>query len=709
MAFSSNGQWMIVDVPYVGLFRVSADLTEMVPFAKSMEQIAPDMAYYIAISNDGNYVALSTANNLTLHGLASCSQHNFTYGSSVSLAGCNSREIWNGHNGIAGVKEKIIGSNLAERLQFIDDDTLKIVGRHYNSSNTDNIYDEYYVSAPGTTLYKLAFLGMGDSYISGEGIGVYQEGTDTDDNKCHLSPQSYPNLIGRQYFDSFASVACSGAKTIDVDGLSAEYGGQTKNKIKLSSRNPDLEEILAAFSPGYAQQRQFINRYHPKTALISIGGNDVDFAGMVKSCVVPEPANPICYSTHQERKQKAREIYEAFDKLVNTYNNILNNGTENLYVVGYPEVAKENGNCGVNVHLSNDEIIFSNELIHYLNQTIEAAANRAGARYVDIEHALDGHRLCEASNNNIAMNGLTAGNDTLFIGNESYHPNALGHKLIMKKVLEQTNNMQEVMPAKDENAKQPEITDDMPLLAGLTPAPELSNLESVDDITNETLVRGTPSALYVAGLEANTAPNTKYRVELHSNPTTLGYLTSDANGNISGNVTIPTDIAPGIHTLNLYGPSYGGEQIQIQQFVYVAASENDADGNGVPNSQQQCVVVEPSGQDADEDGIDDACDPVIGETSVAIDIPQTTASSTSSSDKMADTSDSKQSQPANQLDQDKNKNAVLGDKTAAKNRQKQAYSEDSSTTNFLLESLVVASIMGFGITLLLHNKSAGDL
>lgn len=720
LAFSSNGQWMIVDIPYAGLFKVSADLTEMVPFAKSVEQmLPPNSAYYAAISNDGRLVAISSNNNLSIYNLGGCSQHQFTYGSTVSTAGCISRDIWKAHGGVDGIKGQIAGSSMAERLEFINDDTIKFVGRHRDNTTMTNVYDEYYVAAPGSTLHKLAFLGMGDSYISGEGIGIYQEGTDTNDNKCHLSPQSYPYLIGAQLYDSHRSVACSGAKTTDVDGLSDKYGGQTKIKQELGKRSPDKYAILESFSPGYAQQLQFTKEYRPKTALISIGGNDVKFADMVKSCVVPEPTNPTCYSTYQERKQKAGDIYKLFDPLVTTYSNILSNGTENLYVVGYPRVAKENGNCAINVHLNNDEIIFSNEIVHYLNQVIEAAADKAGARYVDIENALDGHRLCEAKSNNIAVNGLTMGNDAGVyvpfvdwqlgpLEKASYHPNALGHRLIMKAILDQTDDMHEPMPAKDNNAKPPQVTDDMPLLAGLTPAPELPNLESVDDITNGTLVRGTPTALYVDGLAANTAPNTEYRVELHSSPTILGYLTSDANGNISGKVTIPGDIAPGIHTLNLYGPSYGGEQIQIQQFVYVAASEDDADGNGVPNNQQPCIVIEPSLQDIDGDGIDDACDPVIGEPIATIETPQDgMASNTGTIQTSIAQNNFSQPQTVDRQAPEESRK-VLGDTTVSKNNSNR-FDEESPATNFWLESLVVAGILAFTAVLILRSKSSGEL
>jgi hypothetical protein len=36
-------------------------------------------------------------------------------------------------------------------------------------------------------------------------------------------------------------------------------------------------------------------------------------------------------------------------------------------------------------------------------------------------------------------------------------------------------------------------------------------------------------------------------------------------------------------------------------------------GNNIDDSQEQCFLVPPSDNDVDSDGIDDACDPVIGD------------------------------------------------------------------------------------------------
>jgi len=89
----------------------------------------------------------------------------------------------------------------------------------------------------------------------------------------------------------------------------------------------------------------------------------------------------------------------------------------------------------------------SADLIDYLNLVISQAAAKAGVRYVDVSHAFDGHRMCEAISSQVAVNGFTAGTDggvgpIKFVGTESYHPNALGHQLLANTIRTQTNNFQ---------------------------------------------------------------------------------------------------------------------------------------------------------------------------------------------------------------------------------------------------------------------------
>jgi hypothetical protein len=67
-----------------------------------------------------------------------------------------------------------------------------------------------------------------------------------------------------------------------------------------------------------------------------------------------------------------------------------------------------------------------------------------------------------------------------------------------------------------------------------------------------------------------------------------------------------------MHELHLRGPGLDGTLIDLYQFVYVVDSEQDYDGDKIPNELEPCGFYWASGIDADDDGVDDACDATIG-------------------------------------------------------------------------------------------------
>jgi len=111
-------------------------------------------------------------------------------------------------------------------------------------------------------------------------------------------------------------------------------------------------------------------------------------------------------------------------------------------------------------------------------------------------------------------------------------------------------------------------------------------------------------------------PNSQYRIVINSQPLTLKTGVLDADGNVTANFTIPPELEPGFHTLHFYTKNLAGETVDIRKVVYVAASLTDFDGDGVPNTANQCLVMPLSNLDEDKDGVDDACDSDITEAPV---------------------------------------------------------------------------------------------
>jgi lysophospholipase L1-like esterase len=469
-----------------------------------------------------------------------------------------------------------------------------------------------------TTLFR----SLGDSYISGEGAFQYLEGTDTDGNHCHVSLVSYPALLGHDLnYNSYHSVACSGATTNDVTNISAGYKGQAKpNTEKSKFTQIQISSILSNFQQGYIDQLDFVKQYEPKVITLSVGGNDVGMISKLKSCINPGT----CFSSYEDRLEFVREVNSKFNSLVDTYDKLKNAGSPDMriYVVGYPQIAKPDGDCALNVHLNNDEIIFTTQAINYLDGVLKAATAKAGVFYVDDEDAFYGHRFCEAGPGSVAMNGVTAGNDIPArfggpIGSESFHPNPFGYQLLENKILEATHKLTDPMPEANLLAA-------LPAEAGLEilNAPHsgraVNSVEYDNGLAQDLAYRQVPIDISIDGAAHSLAPGTTLQVELHSTPVSLGSLTADVGGSISTQITIPEDVPAGYHIIHFYGTDLSGRPVDIYKDIYLANTADDLDGNGILDSTQRCLGIEESGQDFDQDGTDDACDGSITQPPAAL-------------------------------------------------------------------------------------------
>jgi hypothetical protein len=620
LSYSSNGNWMLVDSPGGTFMRVNMATFDVLPFAPSLN--APgdysNRKGETAISDDGHYAAIATNDfsYFRVYDLTTCTgSTNNSYSQPLN---CQYRDYW------PASAAAINGFKAIYSLRFINDDNISMTATYNWQSGTSYSAAKFTVTAPGKQAHSLDYLALGDSYISGQGEFQYKDGTNTDLNTCHLSPLAYPFTLGTDLYNQYNSIACSGAKTKDITGAGIQNYNSNPDGAQSHGKSDSKydEEIRTNFEPGYRIQLEFIQRYQPRAVTLSIGGNNVGFADIVKKCVVESAIAKDCYNTYDARMALAKLIQNNFTNLQQTYQAILkaDPGVQ-LYIIGYPQVAAQPNtinSCGLNVRLTPNDISFAQSLITYLNWTIQQAAESAGARYVDVENALDGHRLCEAKASSIAMNGLTAGNDNGIIGSESYHPNVLGHQLLAQAILNQTNNLKQSMPTANASIKAP-ATNDPQTQAFLGGYPVTStkfpDVISTDDITASTVVRNTGMAISVDGTRYGLKPNTNYQVTMSdgTSTTNLANVTSSANGDLNLVPTMPANAALGYQTVSIQGTNIAGQTIQIYKLVYIAAALDDIDGDGVPNNQEACFALSPGGVDTDSDGIDDACDPVIGD------------------------------------------------------------------------------------------------
>lgn len=618
MAVSAGARWLVADTPS-GLVR--ADLAggsyQAVVFAPSLESAGYSAfsGAQLAISDDGNYVALSRSSgggtavqpNLTLYDLGHCAVAN-------AQNPCPSRDLWNASRGWQGAAAFIPKAARLANVRFVDGGTIRFDAVYNANGNRFDVAT--FVLTTAQTTNGMGLLGMGDSYISGEGAYTYIKGTNSGGNHCHQSLVSYPFLLGAKLFTAYDSVACSGAVKNDIFNTNAQYAGQVRDGSLAADRNQI--EILESLRPGYIMQQQFVKQYKPESIVLSIGGNDIGFGDIVSTCVaavrVPSPfdlssTHNTCFATYEDRYELAQAIKGKFNDLVATYQDIRNSSpATRVYVVGYPHIAQPGGSCGLNVLLDANEVQFSEDLIDYLNNVIAQAAAKSGVRYIDVSHAFDGHKLCEAGQK--AVNGLTAGDDTMgILGSESYHPNVYGHQLLASAISRATGNLSVAMPAPQPNAAAPAVDDALALLRN-APKKGRKTMQTVhvDGMTKYVWIAGQEIALHLDGLLSNVALSSPVDASIHSEVTHIAMLQTDANGDIDATVTVPAGLAPGFHTVHLQGKDMNGNDADAWQSVYVAASATDYDGDGLPNATDACRYIANSNIDSDNDGIDDACD-----------------------------------------------------------------------------------------------------
>ncbi len=591
ISFSSNGKWMVVDSQSIAMLRVNLETYQVTPFKSPyVYNLGQAPLPNTTISDDGKYAATtSRAKDLTIIDVDSCQTSPSTF---LTFHSCSSKD----HGPF--VNSRIPGGLGASRLRFIDNRLLTFYASYTPTATTRQLA-KYRLVPAGDSQSSVDYMALGDSFTSGEGAYDYFAETDTDENMCHLSRSSYPYLIGQQLeLNSYNSVACSGAKIENIN--------QYVQKENIPSPN-SMGDLL----PGYKRQLQYVKKYQPNVITVSVGGNDIGFGKSIIECVGYGVLPSTCYRYYEDRLEVLRLINKQFDRLVETFIQLKSgakSGTK-IYALGYPEEVKNNGNCAINVRLDNEEIEFSNLLIGYLNSVIERSATKAGVRYVDVSQAFSGHRLCETDSQFIAVNGLTAGDNRLgIIANEGFHPNKLGHQLFKLTILEQTSNFSQNMPAPDATVRPPTEDPSLPILQAPSSDRGTNDLQPDEDLTPDDIYKDNEQTLVLNSMQHSLKPNAEYKAEIHSDPTSLGIFTTNSEGDLSGTFTIPTNVEPGYHTVHIYGPNLNDEQIDIYKTVFIGASENDYDGDGVQNQQDTCPGDQNSGIDADNDGIDDACD-----------------------------------------------------------------------------------------------------
>lgn len=640
-AFSANGRYMIAYVDYGGYVKI--DLQTMT--AKIIAYV-PSAWYYTlpkaaAITSDGRYAVIEGGAQIV--DTANCGDdfgNGFMWASAQNP--CDKHYLSNDIQPVAGYfsrGENFVFSDQDKSLEF----DMQESGIH--GPTRVHIDQHGYVRPP-----QLEYLALGDSYSSGEGDTeinaatnqkYYREHTDTNENKgdgiprekCHVSTRSYPYILSRgmglgdpagNATTRWQTVACSGALIRDSLWDDPDYLGQDGRLDGFADSEQMKATALNEFIPGRQKQIEFVKKYKPKVITLTMGGNDVGFADKVSLCLRPIASiSQTCRVASAEGRYKLeRQILDQYENLKSLYENLYEaSGLQaKIYVLSYPQFINESiaGKCSNTAMLDLDErrmIVNATELI---NNVIEQAARSAGVKYIDIEDSLSGGRLCDE--NQEYMTAIT--NILGLNGNElqeSFHPNAKGHFQMAMTVWEQVGGEPladyDICPGVEENiCPDPSATEETISIPSYFGVPS-DSAPHYSRMTDEIVSKAVPLTITTNPLVFN--PSSTVNATMYSDPTDLGDYGVNDDGSFGKSVQIPSTIPAGYHTLVLSGKTYSGEPVVLEQIILVkGADSNDIDEDGVADSQQACgPFLIASGQDEDMDGIDDACDPEISETS----------------------------------------------------------------------------------------------
>jgi lysophospholipase L1-like esterase len=230
--------------------------------------------------------------------------------------------------------------------------------------------------APSASAAGVNYVALGDSYSSGVGSGSYTSSS----GDCLRSSLAYSQLWANAHApSSYASVACSGATTTDV----------IDNQVSALSAATSLVSI-------------------------SIGGNDLNFAGVMQDCVLYSTST--CVSELNTAEATARSSLPGW--LDGAYDAISAHAPNaEVVVMDYPRFYHDLWYC---VGLSSTDRNKINEAADVLDGVISSAAARHGFRFGDVRSAFaGGHEICDGSSSwlhSVNLSDLT----------ESYHPTASG-------------------------------------------------------------------------------------------------------------------------------------------------------------------------------------------------------------------------------------------------------------------------------------------
>ena len=214
-----------------------------------------------------------------------------------------------------------------------------------------------------------AYVSLGDSYVSGPFILPPALGAPLE---CLQSARNYPHLAASALGLSLTDVSCSGATTENLT-TTAQYSDQ-----------PPQFDALSSFT---------------QVVSVGIGGNDKGlFLNTLIVCGAEDLVFPFgtpCKATYghklaEEIAEDAPVIGAALAKIHAI------SPSAKVFVVGYPDILPQSGNCWPTVPLTTGDTAYLNGVEKELNAMLASESASNNATYVDTYTPSIGHDACKS-------------------------------------------------------------------------------------------------------------------------------------------------------------------------------------------------------------------------------------------------------------------------------------------------------------------------
>ncbi len=226
-----------------------------------------------------------------------------------------------------------------------------------------------FAAAPSIAGAAPSYVSLGDSYTSGPFILPFASGAPLE---CLQSARNYSHLAATALGLSLRDVSCSGATTENLT-TTAQYSDQPPQIDALGSATQVVSVGIGGNDKGL-----FLN------TLIICGAEDLVF-----------PFGTPCKDTYGHKL--AEEIAEDGPVIGAALHQIhVISPAAKVFVVGYPDILPQSGNCWPTVPLTTGDVAYLNGVEKELNAMLSAEAAANSATYVDTYTPSIGHDACKS-------------------------------------------------------------------------------------------------------------------------------------------------------------------------------------------------------------------------------------------------------------------------------------------------------------------------